>query len=188
MSNFSRNRRKRFQRPPDEPLPAFRYVAHDDEFLRVVYNYGKIPSDWLINLVSGSEEWNLRRLQPLYKHGYLDRRKQGNNEPALYTLGRYGAARLAEKWSQTPQQVIRKSRERFKSQIYDHAREICEFRYALDQAIATRDDMRLKFWYADGSIIETVSYLSGSGLTTKTLIKDSFFGLVRRQVLILGSS
>ncbi len=177
MSNFLEKRRKRFQRPKDEPLPAFRLVAHDAEFLRVVYNYGEIPSDWLIKLVSGSEGWNLRRLQPLYKHGYLERQKQGNNHPALYRLGSKGAAVLAEKWGQTPQQVLRKSHARFKSQIYDHAREICEFRYAMDQAVATRDDMRIKFWYADGSVIETVNYLSGPRLITKTLIKDSFFGL-----------
>lgn len=177
MSSFLKERRKRFQRPLDEALPPFRFIPHDDAFLTAVYQYGEIPSHWLVNLVSGSQGWNLRRLQQLYKHEYLDRRKQGNNLPVLYTLGRRGAERLAEKRGQTPQQVLRKSHGRFKRHLYEHAREICEFRYALDQAVATREDIRIKFWYADGSIVETVRYFSDSELMTKTLVKDSFFGL-----------
>jgi hypothetical protein len=177
MSFSLGNRRKRFQRPPEEGLLPFRYMPHDDAILTIVYQYGEIPSDWLVNLVSGAQGWNLRRLQGLYKHQYLERRKQGNNLPILYTLGRRGAERLAESWGQTPQEVLTKSRARFKRHLYDHAREICEFRYALDQAIADREDMRLKFWYADGGIVERVSYLSGPKSITKTLIKDSFFGL-----------
>lgn len=171
-------RSRRFVISPDEPLPPLRYQApRDDSILKTVYCYGEIPSDWLAELVPGSAQVNKRRFRKLFKHRYLKRIKQGNNAPIHYALHRHGYKRLAELWNTTPADVRTKSHARFKQHIYDHAHGIVEFRYALEHTLATRDDVRIKFWYADGTIREKVSYLSRTGFKKKTIIKDSLFGL-----------
>lgn len=94
-------RRKRFERVADEALPL-RLTDRDIEIVRHVARHRFLRSDHIEQLV-GDTARIPRRLQALFKNGYLDRPKaqliyyaKAGSERMAYGLGQKGATLLSE--------------------------------------------------------------------------------------------
>jgi Replication-relaxation len=94
-------RSPRFQRRSD--LRNFQLTERDVELLRLVYKHRFLRSTHAIELLGGSAQGILRRLQLLFQHGYLERpvfKRQmyswGGAEPLVYSLGERGAELLGQ--------------------------------------------------------------------------------------------
>jgi hypothetical protein len=72
-------------------------TPRDLDILRAVYRHRLLRSTHLLDLVGGSRQATLRRLQLLFHHGYLDRPTMQldwytrGSEPLVYALGNRGA-------------------------------------------------------------------------------------------------
>ncbi len=91
-------------------LPRFTRVKHitppqltarDREIIRYVFAHRFLRSTHIHDLIGGSRQQLLRRLQRLYHHGYLERPRaqidyfhQGGSQSMVYGLGHTGAALL----------------------------------------------------------------------------------------------
>lgn len=99
MAN-ARQRLPRFKRDP-EAARSFQFTHRDLEILRHVAEHRFIRSEWIVQLVGGSKQQALRRLNLLYHHGYLDRPRaqldyyhRGGSNSLIYGLASRGAGRL----------------------------------------------------------------------------------------------
>lgn len=96
-----RRRCPRFQRCAD-PGPIH-LTRRDIAVLQKVHQYRFLRSTHLIQLLTGSPQQLLRRLQALYHHGYLDRPRiqidyyRAGSRPIVYGIGRRGIAFLRER-------------------------------------------------------------------------------------------
>ena len=94
MSTPQKTRRPRFERAP---IGGMILTPRDLEILRAVYRHRLLRSTHLLALAGGSPQANLRRLQLLFHHGYLDRPAMQldwyarGSEPMVYALGNRGA-------------------------------------------------------------------------------------------------
>lgn len=93
MSN-PQTRRPRFERAPVRRMIL---TPRDLEILRAVRKHRLLRSTHFLDLVGGSRQATLRRLQLLFHHGYLDRPAMQldwyarGSEPLVYALGNRGA-------------------------------------------------------------------------------------------------
>src|SRR3954469_4453568 len=87
-------RRPRFERSPIRPMVL---TPRDLDILRAVHRHRLLRSTHLAALSGRSRQATLRRLQPLFHHGYLDRPSMQldwyarGSEPLVYALGNRGA-------------------------------------------------------------------------------------------------
>lgn len=86
----------RFSRASD--VRSFRVTERDFEILQQINRHRFLRSSHLCQLLNGSPQQLLRRLQLLYHHGYLERPRaqldyfhRGGSEPIVYGLGNKGA-------------------------------------------------------------------------------------------------
>jgi hypothetical protein len=91
----SAERRPRYRRVAPSERPSFRLQARDREIISLVHDYRLIPSGHIQQLVEGSDQRILRRLQALFHTRYLDRISRGHNAEPLYALDDAGADLLA---------------------------------------------------------------------------------------------
>jgi Replication-relaxation len=96
-----RKRKKRFERDPDH-VPSMRLTQRDVAIIRHVSRHRFLNSKQIITLV-GESPRIVRRLEAMFRCGYLDRPKaqlvyygKAGSEPLVYALGRKGAHVLAE--------------------------------------------------------------------------------------------
>ncbi len=88
------SRRPRFDRAPVRRVIL---TPRDLAILRAVHKHRLLRSTHLLDLVGGSRQATLRRLQLLFHHGYLDRPAMQldwytrGSEPLVYALGNRGA-------------------------------------------------------------------------------------------------
>lgn len=101
-----RKRKKRFERDPDH-VPAMRLTPRDVAIIRHVSRHRFLNSKQIIELV-GESPRIVRRLEVLFRCGYLDRPKaqlvyyaKAGSEPLVYALARKGAQVLAETGTDT---------------------------------------------------------------------------------------
>jgi hypothetical protein len=86
-----------------QPTTPWRLTDRDCEIIRVVYRHRFLRSSQIIALLGGSRQQLLRRLKPLYHHGYLERPraqldtyyKSGSRE-IVYGLGNKGGTLLKQ--------------------------------------------------------------------------------------------
>jgi len=86
----------RFHRSAELAAPLV-LTERDREILRLVYRHRFLRSSHLTDLIGGSQQQLLRRLQLLYHHGFLERPRaqidyyhRGGSTPIVYTLGSKG--------------------------------------------------------------------------------------------------
>src|SRR2546430_672511 len=89
----------RFQRTPD--IAPMQLTERDQGIIRHVHRYRFLRSSHIVALTSGSRQQNLRRLQLLFHHGYLERPRaqidyfhRNGSRPLAYGLGSKGASLL----------------------------------------------------------------------------------------------
>jgi hypothetical protein len=84
-------RRPRYRRAAPSERLSFRLQERDREIVSLVHDYRLIPSGHILQLIDGSDQKILRRLQALFHARYIDRIPQGHNSEMLYALDDMGA-------------------------------------------------------------------------------------------------
>ena len=143
--------RHRFRKPP------FVMTARDAEIVRLVSEFRVMSSEDLQQLLSGSKQAILRRLQKLFHHGFLDRprsqRTQGNGR-MVYALGQHGAEFLAQESGRTVSVDWSEKNRQLHTQYLEHALMISRFHVAVRQAQAC-GKVVLERWCPDGFVRES---------------------------------
>lgn len=142
-------RKSRFRR--DAIISKLEVTKRDEEIIHLVHRHRFLRSSHITDLVSGSRQQILRRLQLLFHHGYLERPicqldyyRKGGSRSIVYGLASSGAAFLRRvdnipfskiDWSGKNQSV--------KRVFLDHALMVSDIMVALELACNKRDDIRL---------------------------------------------
>ena len=92
-------RHHRFRRAQE--FPPITLTDRDTEILRAVNRHRFLRSHQIVELIGGSRQQILRRLQALYHHGYLERPlcqldyfQRGGSQSIFHGLASRGAAHL----------------------------------------------------------------------------------------------
>ena len=140
----------RFTRDADA-AGSFQFTKRDLEILRHVAEHRFIRSNWLINLVGGSHQQLLRRLNLLYHHGYLERPRcqidyyhKGGSKNLVYGLASRGAGRLRHDLDMPFSRMEWTTRNRRIGRLFlEHTLMVSDFMAALELECRARVDVRL---------------------------------------------
>jgi len=142
-------RHPRFRRA--ENFAPIELTARDAEILRMVNRHRFLRSHQIADLVTGSRQQVLRRLQKLYHHGYLERptcqldyyQRPGSRSIA-YGLASRGAAHLRRAENISFSRLDWTSRNRAVKRLFlDHALMVSDITVSLEIACRKRGDVRL---------------------------------------------
>ncbi|MGC3990846.1 MAG: replication-relaxation family protein [Chthoniobacteraceae bacterium] len=146
-------RQHRFRRTEDfRPITL---TERDTEILRMVNRHRFLRSTHIIQLVGGSPQQTLRRLQALYHHRYLERPicqldhfQNGGSRPIVYSLASRGAAHLRRVQSTPFKQLAWTTSGHSTKRIFlEHSLMISDTMVALELACRQRGDVRLLIEY-----------------------------------------
>ena len=126
-------------------------TARDTEILRMVNRHRFLRSHQIADLVGGSRQQVLRRLQRLYHHGYVERPAcqidyyhQGGSRSIAYGLASRGAALLRRVLDIPFARLDWTSRNRSVKRLFlEHALMVSDIMVALEIACRQRSDVRL---------------------------------------------
>jgi len=100
-----------------------------------------------------------RRLQLMYHHGFLQRKKIADGEPLAYTLGNLGAEELTLYYGIDRKEIDWTTRSRESSERYiQHTLMVTRFRHALEVALWDWPELKLELWEPGGAFLAKVSY------------------------------
>lgn len=142
-------RQPRFRRA--ENFTPMELTARDAEILRVVNRHRFLRSHQIADLVTGSRQQVLRRLQKLYHHGYVERPtcqldyyQRAGSRSIAYGLASRGAAHLRRTDNISFSRLDWTSRNRAVKRLFlEHALMVSDFMVSLEIACRKRDDVRL---------------------------------------------
>lgn len=140
-----RPRLPRFRRCP-ERAACFALTDRDRAIIRQVRSHRLLRSTDISQLVGGSPQQVLRRLQRLFHHGYLDRPRAqlnslltGDSQALVYALGNKGRRLLESEGEPLPRPDNRRL-----GQLYlDHTTRIAEFMIQLEHAVRESSGLRI---------------------------------------------
>ena len=146
---MSHARLPRFQRVAG--VARIELTARDREILRQVRRHRFLRSYQIVDLLGGSRQHVLRRLQRLYHHGYLERPRaqidyfrRGGSRAIAYGLGNKGAAWLKRDLDLPPQRLDWSARNREAGRLFlEHALLTSEIMVSLELACRRRGGVRL---------------------------------------------
>jgi len=130
-----------------------------------------------------------RRLEFMYHHGYVQRKKLSDNEPIAYALGNKGADELVLYYGIDRQQIDWTAKNQKCGEHYiRHALMVTGLRRAVVVTLRDRPDVTLKLWEPDGAFQAKVHYedtvRTRDGTRTQlvegTVQPDSLFLLIYR--------
>jgi DNA-binding Lrp family transcriptional regulator len=161
---ITQTRRHRFRRDKDEAsLPFRKPTDRDREILKLVYDFRFLTSTLIWMLVGGSKQGILRRLQKLFKHGYLERVKVSNNEDIVYATSNKGQDVLTLHYGIDCKEIDWTTRNRESRDPHiQHTLLIARFRTYLTLAIRANPEMELVEWLPDRAVKEAVWFNEGS--------------------------
>lgn len=142
-------RHPRFRRVED--FVPMEMTARDAEILRMVNRHRFLRSHQIADLVTGSRQQVLRRLQKLYHHGYLERPicqldyyQRAGSRSIAYGLASRGAAHLRRVYDISFSRLDWTSRNRAVKRLFlEHALMVSDIMVSLEIACRKRGDVRL---------------------------------------------
>jgi protein involved in plasmid replication-relaxation len=208
----------RFRRAAADERPAFRLTDRDRESLKIIFENRWITADMLQDLLTpvqltqrqqealsrlrAVKQANAvgppqrikreirRRLQLLYHHGYVQRKKLADGEPIAYTLGNKGAEDLTLYYGIDRKEIDWTTRSRESSERYiQHTLMVTRFRHALEVSLRDLPALKLALWEPGGAFLAKVTYQdtlrTRDGTRTQvvegTVKPDSLFEIVERE-------
>jgi len=139
----------RFKRASEiEPIQLTR---RDRDIIRQVHRHRFLRSSQIIDLVGGSAQQILRRLQLLYHHGYLDRPRsqidyfhRGGSQQMVYGVGNKGGALLRDEVGADPSTFVWSPKNREVGRLFlEHALLISDVMVSLEIACRRSGRIRL---------------------------------------------
>ena len=130
-----------------------------------------------------------RRLEFAFHHGYVKRKKLGDNEPIAYAIGNKAAEELMLYYGIDRQQIEWTTKNRECGEPYiRHALMVTGLRHAVVVALRDKPHLTLKLWEPDGAFQAKVQYedtvRTQGGTRTQvvdgTVQPDSLFEIVER--------
>jgi hypothetical protein len=101
----------------------------------------------------------LRRLQMLFHHGYVQRRKISDHDPIVYSLGNKGADLLTLHYGVDRMKIDWTTKNREAGERYmRHGMMVSRFRHALELALRKSPGAALDFWEPGGAFKASVKY------------------------------
>lgn len=141
----------RFRRVPN--APSIQLTSRDQEIIRHVFRHRFLRSTQLTELLLGSRQHVLRRLQRLYHHGYLDRpraqieRYTAGSKAMVYGIGKQGMKFLEEHLGIPRRKVDWTARDRSVNRYFlDHTLAVADILVKLE--VACRADGRTQLIHA----------------------------------------
>ena len=142
------SRRPRFRRVSE--IPSIQLTKRDIEILRQIHRHRFLRSRHIVELVDGSSQQILRRLQLLFHHGYIERPRaqidyyhRGGSRHIVYGIGNKGATVL-KRDSETPHRADWTGKNRAVGRLFlEHALLISDVLVSLE--IACRNSERVRF-------------------------------------------
>ncbi len=142
------SRLPRFRRASE--IPSMQLTKRDVEILRQIHRHRFLRSRHIVELVDGSSQQILRRLQLLFHHGYLERPRaqidyyhHGGSRHIVYGIGNKGATVL-KRDSETPHRADWTGKNRAVGRLFlEHALLISDVLVSLE--IACRNSERVRF-------------------------------------------
>ena len=202
----------RLRRASADARPAFRLTARDRESLKIIFENRWITAEMLqdllapVNLTQRQQEALgrlraakkaraagppqrikreiRRRLQLMYHHGFVQRKKIADGEPLAYTLGNKGAEELTLYYGIDRKEIDWTTRNRESSERYiQHTLMVTRFRHALEVSLREWPELKLELWEPGGAFHAKVTYQdtlrTREGTRTQvvegTVKPDSFF-------------
>lgn len=172
----------RFQRSP--AIRPLRLTERDRNLLRHLGKHKFLRSDHFASLGPGSRQQIVRRLQPLYHHGYLQRPRcqidyyQAGSRPIAYGLGHKGVALLKREFPPEQRVTGQHGASRVQRLFLEHALMVSDFLVSIEVACRRQRDVR--FITAEdinkGTGLLRWEVSLGQGLSCG-LIPDAVFGL-----------
>ena len=143
-------RRSRFRR--EEKFAPMELTARDAEILRSVHRHRFLRSHQIAELVGGSRQQVLRRLQKLYHHGYLERPvcqldyyQRAGSRSIAYGLASRGAAHLRRTENIPFSRLDWTSRNRAVKRLFlEHALMVSDIMVTLELACRKRGDVQMR--------------------------------------------
>ena len=140
----------RFKRVPE--IAPIQLTRRDRDIIRQVHRHRFLRSSQIVELVGGSAQQILRRLQRLYHHGYLDRPRsqidyfhQGGSHQIVYGVGNKAGALLRDEAGGDPSKFAWSQKNREAGRLFlEHALLISDVMVSLE--IACRRSGRVRFW------------------------------------------
>ena len=176
---MGKKRSPRFKRAL--PKAAIRLTERDHNIVRLVHRHRFLRSVHIVNLVDGSHQQILRRLQLLYQHGYLERPKaqleyfgNGGSSPMVYGLGKKGGKFLKQQFDSD---VARTEGDGDVGEIFlDHAILVADVMVAIELACRMHGDVRL-FYEDELSLTATNWKVKLSDGVKHGVVPDRIFAL-----------
>ena len=177
----------RFRRASADERPGFRLTDRDRASLRIIFENRWITAEMLQDLLSpvpltqrqqealsrlrAVKQANAkgppqrikreirRRLQLMYHHGYVQRKKLADGEPIAYTLGNKGAEDLTLYYGIDRREIDWTTRSRESSERYiQHTLMVTRFRHAIEVSLRDLPALTLELWEPGGAFHAKVQY------------------------------
>jgi hypothetical protein len=150
--SLKQQRLPRFLRHP-ELAGAFQMTPRDVEILRHVAEHRFIRSEWLIELVGGSRQQVLRRLNLLFHHSYLERPRaqldyyhEGGSKSLVYGLASRGAGRLRRDLDMPFHRMDWTTRNKRVGRLFlEHTLMVSDFMASLEIECRLHSNLRLRY-------------------------------------------
>jgi hypothetical protein len=205
----------RFRRATADERPAFRLTDRDREILKIIFENRWITADMLQDLLTPVQLTQRqqealsrliaakkasaagppqrikreirRRLQLMYHHGYVQRKKLGDGELVAYTLGNRGAEELTLYYGIDRKEIDWTTRSRETAERYiQHTLMVTRFRHAIEVALRDWPALQLALWEPGGAFLAKVTYQdtvrtpegSRTQVVEGTVKPDSLFEIV----------
>lgn len=114
-------------------------TERDIEIIHHVFRHRFLRSTHICQLIEGSQQSILRRLQALYHHGYLERPRvqikyysKHHNQPLVYSIARKGAELLKAHRNIPKEKIDWMLSKRAKAQFLEHTLEVADFMIHLE--------------------------------------------------------
>jgi hypothetical protein len=178
--------RRRFHRRDRADRPGMDFTDRDAEIVRIAYDYEPATTEIINALaprltmppglrayferarlplatspaVPGLSRAIYRRLDLLFDHGYIDRRKlRSANDPTIHLVCNRGIDELAERYGCSRRRNNWHARNRGIGDSHlAHSLMLSTFHCALQLASQLLDDTSIPFWFPDGTVHEHVTY------------------------------
>lgn len=175
------------------PVAPVELTGRDRNIIRLVHQHRFLRSSHIVQLLGGSGQQILRRLQLLYHHGWLERPRaqidyfhRGGSRAIVYGLGNKGAALLKREYHIPFHQLDWGPKNRAATRLFlEHALLISDVMVALE--FSCRKDGRVRLIHADA--LAASDSRTGDPYRWSVAVSNGLkLGLIPDQVFALESS
>ncbi len=165
----------------EKPTLPLHLTSRDRELLKCVFDFRILTADLIQQLIPGSDQQILRRLQKLTAHRYLIRHQRSSAHlPYVYQLGQQAGRELTALYGIEPDRV-KKRAQKISADTVQHALMISRVQFAATCAAAEWPDVELVDCVIEDELpYRSVAYQDGAR-TVKASFKHDILFILKHQ-------